>query len=482
MRDVEARRLAAPRVMIGALRGGSGKTLLSTGLVAAARARGLTVAAFKKGPDYIDPAWLTRATGGVPCRNLDPHLMTEATLLGSVGRWGASADLILIEGNHGLLDGLGASGAGSTAALAALLRTPIVLVVDCTRATRTIAAMVLGCQRFDGGLDIAGVILNRVGTKRQETAIRAAIAEACGVPVVGAIPRLPDLDLPERHLGLLTPAEHPDPDAVIARGARLVEGHVDLDAVRAIARQAPALEYVEDENVAHVTVDPGAVRIGVARDRAFSFYYPENLEALERLGATIVWIDTLRDTTLPSIDALYIGGGYPETHARALAANRALRTTLRWHITAGLPVIAECGGLIYLAEAYHVAGVAHPMVGVFPVDFALGDRPAGHGYTSVTVDGPNAFFPRGTALRGHEFRYSRPHVADERSLAFAFRMARGYGFDGERDGLVSGNVLASFCHFHAGAAPEWAAGVVRAARAYRAETADSRWQLQEEHR
>jgi cobyrinic acid a,c-diamide synthase len=257
---------------------------------------------------------------------------------------------------------------------------------------------------------------------------------------------------------------------VIARGARLVEAHVDLDAVLAIARQAPVLECTQDGGDARLNVERASVRIGVVRDRAFTFYYPENLEALERLGAELLWIDALGDACVPAVDALYIGGGYPETHAAALAANSALRATLRWQITAGLPVIAECGGLLYLGEAYRVHGTAHQMVGVFPVTFELADRPAGHGYASLTVDGPNAFFPRGTELRGHEFRYSRPQVADDTSLAFAFRMTRGYGFDGGHDGLVSGNVLASFCHFHAAAAPEWAAGVVRAARAHRAET------------
>jgi cobyrinic acid a,c-diamide synthase len=460
------------RVVIGALRGGSGKTLLTTGLLAACRARGISVAPFKKGPDYIDPAWLTHAAGRA-CRALDPHLMTEAALLAAVREHG-DADLVVIEGNHGLMDGIGAADAGSTAALARLLAAPVIVLVDASRATRTIAAMVLGCQLLDPELQVAGVILNRVGARRHEASIRAAVEEICGVPVLGSIPRLPDLDLPERHLGLVTPAEHREATAVVERARAIVEAHVDVDRVRHIAAAAPPLPAVGGTTVPPLPAmgadagSPGAAtpgepaRIGVVRDRAFTFYYVENLEALERLGAELVWIDALTDERLPALDVLYIGGGYPETHARALAANGALRADIRARAAAGLPVIAECGGLIYLGEAYVVDGIAYPMAGVFPVIWELGDRPAGHGYTAVEVAGDNAFFPRGTTLAGHEFRYSRPRVTGP--LAYAFRMARGHGFDGEHDGLVAGNVLASFCHFHAGGAPEWAGAVVRAAR------------------
>jgi cobyrinic acid a,c-diamide synthase len=467
------------RVVIGALRGGSGKTLLTTGLLGACRARGISVAPFKKGPDYIDPAWLTHAAGRA-CRALDPHLMSAAAMLTAVRAHG-DADLVVIEGNHGLMDGIGAGDAGSTAALARLLAAPVIVLVDATRATRTIAAMVLGCQRLDPDLRIAGVILNRVGSRRHEASIRAAVEAICGVPVLGSIPRLPDLDLPERHLGLVTPAEHREATAVVERARAIVEAHVDVDRVRQIANAAPPLPAGDAGGanagggtgaVATGAATPGKrVRIGVVRDRAFTFYYVENLEALERLGADLVWIDALNDERLPALDALYIGGGYPETHARALAANGTLRAAIREEAAAGLPIVAECGGLIYLGEAYVVDGVAHPMVGVFPVTWELGDRPLGHGYTAVEAAGDNAFFPRGTRLAGHEFRYSQPRVKGP--LAFALRMTRGHGFDGEHDGLVSGNVLASFCHFHAGGAPAWAGAVVTAARAHRRDGAVS---------
>jgi cobyrinic acid a,c-diamide synthase len=324
--------------------------------------------------------------------------------------------------------------------------------------------MVLGCQHLDPELRLAGVLLNRLATPRQERAVRAAVEEICGLPVLGSIPRLSDLTFPERHLGLLTPAEHPEVAEPIAIAREAVAAHVDLEAIRALAESAPPLTWTADAEREMPLGARRRVRVGVVRDSAFTFYYPENLEALEQLGAEVVPINALTDPDLPLLDALYIGGGYPETHAAALAANGAFRATLRREIEAGLPVIAECGGLIYLGEAMVMDGVAHPMVGIFPVTFELGKRPWGHGYACVEVKGANPFFAAGTVLRGHEFRYSYVRSARTEALCMAFRMQRGTGFDGERDGLVSENVLASFCHFHAAGTQEWAGAVVRRAR------------------
>ena len=467
MTEPELHTAVCPRVMIAALRGSSGKTLVALGLIAAWEARGLRVAPFKKGPDYIDAAWHTRA-GRLPCRNLDAYLMTNEQILRSVGEHGGAADVALIEANHGLFDGVGAEATASSAELAKLLRAPVVLLADCTKATRTMAAMVLGCQRMDPDLCLAGVLLNQVATPRQERAIRAAVQEVCGIPVVGSIPRLADLDFRERHLGLFTPAEHGDPARTIALAREAVEAHVDLEAVHALARGALPLAWAAEAGwpaSAPVTRD---VRIGVVRDSAFTFYYPENLEALERLGAGLVEVSALRDRELPELDALYIGGGYPETHAAALAANAGFRRAVRREIEGGLPVIAECGGLLYLGEAYVMDGVAHPMAGIFPVTFELGSRPWGHGYACIEVEGANPFFAPGMVLRGHEFRYSTARPAAGAELRMAFRMHRGYGFDGQRDGLVYKNVLASFCHLHAGGTREWAVALVRQARRHRA--------------
>ncbi|MBI4199515.1 MAG: cobyrinate a,c-diamide synthase [Chloroflexi bacterium] len=468
-----------PRIMICGLRGSTGKTLVALGLISAWQARGVSVAPFKKGPDYIDAAWHTRA-GIRPCRNLDSYLMTAETIRGSVGQHGRSADLTLIEGNHGLFDGVGAEATASSAELAKLLHLPVILLVDCTKTTRTVAAMVLGCQHMDPELRLAAVLLNRVATPRQQKAVRTAVEEICGLPVLGSIPRLPDLAFPERHLGLLTPAEHPEVAGPITIARQAVEAHVNLDRIRALAESAPPLTWTTPD-APEIPVGPagppgthgsavgagflrrGGVRVGVVRDSAFTFYYPENLEALACLGAEVVEVNALTDPDLPPLDALYIGGGYPETHAAALAANGAFRASVRREIEAGLPVIAECGGLIYLAEAMVMDGVAYPMVGIFPVTFELGKRPWGHGYASVEVMEANPFFPPGTCLRGHEFRYSYARSARTEALRMAFRMQRGTGFDGERDGLTYKNVLASFCHFHAAGTREWAGAVIRQA-------------------
>ncbi|HSB82641.1 MAG TPA: cobyrinate a,c-diamide synthase, partial [Candidatus Methylomirabilis sp.] len=355
---------------------------------------------------------------------------------------------------------VGAAAAASSAELAKLLQAPVVLVVDCTKTTRTAAAMVLGCQHMDPDLRLAGVILNRVATDRQERAVRTAVETICGLPVLGSLPRLSNLEFPERHLGLLTPAEHPAVAEPIRIARQAVEAHVDLGAIQRLAATAPPLAWTAE---AESRLDGRGVRIGVVRDSAFTFYYPENLEGLQRQGAEIVEVNALEDPDLPPLDALYIGGGYPETHAAALAANVGFRGALHREIEAGLPIIAECGGLIYLGEAMVTDGVAHPMVGIFPVTFELGKRPWGHGYTVIEVDAPNPFFAPGTTLRGHEFRYSYVRSARPEDLRLAFRMQRGTGFDTKRDGLVHKNVLASFCHFHAAGTPEWAPALVRQA-------------------
>jgi cobyrinic acid a,c-diamide synthase len=448
---------ACPRVMLCGLRGSTGKTLVTLGLISAWEARGISVAPFKKGPDYIDPAWHSRA-GMRPCRNLDTFLMSEEQIRRSIGEHGSTADVTLIEANHGLFDGVGAEARASSAELAKLVQAPVLLVVDCTKTTRTVAAMVLGCQHMDPELRLAGVILNRVATPRQERAIRAAVEEVCGLPVLGSVPRLSDLQFPERHLGLLTPAEHPTVSEPIRIAREAVEEHVDLEAIQRLAASAPPLTWAEE---AVSTVGARDIRIGVVRDSAFTFYYPENLEALERQGAEIVHVNALTDPDLPVLDVLYIGGGYPETHAAALAANVGFRHALRCEIEAGLPVIAECGGLIYLSEAMVMNGIAQPMVGVFPVTFELGKRPWGHGYAAIEVDRTNPFFEPGTLLCGHEFRYSYARSARTEDLRTVFRMERGTGFDGARDGLVHKNVLASFCHFHAAGTREWAAAIIR---------------------
>jgi cobyrinic acid a,c-diamide synthase len=455
--------LQTPRLVVAGLSGDGGKTLVSLGLCRALADRGRVVQAFKKGPDYIDAAWLTAATGR-PCRNLDPYLFDE----GAIGRAieaASDAGILIVEGNRGLFDGVDAAGSHSTATLAKLLGAPVILVVNVTKMTRTAAAAVLGSIHLDPALNLAGVILNRVGTTRQEKVIREAIETATGVPVVGAIPRLGGEDpLPDRHLGLVTAVEHPRRDEAIARAAAAVSEHVDLELVESLAATAPEVAIDVGD------VLPGRVRvtIGYFSDQAFSFYYPENLESLETAGARLVAVSPSSDRALPDVDGLYIGGGFPEVHAARLADNRGFAQSVKTRIESGLPVYAECGGLMYLAREIRVGDIAHPMSGVLDLAIEQTGRPQGHGYETVFIDRDNPFYPVGTELRGHEFHYSK--IVSGGDLADTVgAVTRGSGTGNARDGIVVGRVWASYLHVHASASPYWATGFLAQASSHAAE-------------
>jgi cobyrinic acid a,c-diamide synthase len=447
---------------VAGLGGDSGKTLVSLGLAGALAARGLRVSPFKKGPDYIDAGWMGAATGR-PGRNLDAFLMPPEALGEAVSR-GLPADLLLVEGNRGLYDGLDARGSSSTAELAKTLQAPVFLVVDATKRTRTVAALVLGCASLDPEVNLAGVVLNQVATDRQEKVIREALAEIGAPPVVASLPRLGGDDpLPGRHMGLVTAVEHPERSRALERARRAVEDHADLDLVLALAGAAPAVDLP-----GLAAPEPGApFRVGVFRDEAFSFYYPENLEALESLGGEIVAISPLGEESLPEIDALYLGGGFPEEHAERLAANEPLRRAVRLAAEGGLPVYAECGGLMYLASELRARGGRHPMAGVLDLVVELRRRPQGHGYVVAEVERDCPFFDRGMLLRGHEFHYSLAVDGADRARS-VLRLERGEGLGGGRDGIVKGRVWASYTHLHALGSPEWARGLAGAALAYRA--------------
>jgi cobyrinic acid a,c-diamide synthase len=460
-----------PRLVIAGLAGGTGKTLITAGLVRAFRRRGLAIAPFKKGPDYIDPAWLGAAAGR-PASNLDSFLMSDDAIVRALADQ-ALASLAIVEGNRGLFDGLDRAGTHSTAELAKRIQAPLVLVVDVSKSTRTVAALVLGCLALDPTLPLAGVILNRVGSTRQERLLRAVLAETTQVPVLGAVPRLALDHLPSRHLGLVMPDERNDYQSALEQMADAVERGVDLEAIRRLAQTAPPLRSrpARDDGRRRPGrgVGPTALRprIGVLRDQAFSFYYPENLAALEREGAELVPISALRDGELPPIDALYAGGGYPEEHAAQLSANTTLRAALATRIEQGMPVWAECGGLMYLARTLVCHGERFAMVGALPVAIEQTGRPQGHGYAEAVVDGENPFLPRGTRLRGHEFHYSR--VTDGRAaLRTVLALTTGTGVGEGRDGVVAGRVFASYLHLFAPGAPAWAPAFVRVAREARA--------------
>jgi cobyrinic acid a,c-diamide synthase len=462
-----------PRVVISALRGGSGKTILSIGAIAALRARGNSVAPFKKGPDYIDAGWLALAAGR-PCYNLDTFLLSAETIRRSFCSHSPRVDCALIEGNRGLYDGIDLDGSTSTAELAKLLGAPVVMCLDCTKTTRTMAAVISGCVGFDSEVAIRGVILNRVAGARHESILRRSIEHYSGVPVIGAVPKLNREIFPERHMGLVPTPEHGWAADSIQSIARIAAQHIDLDAFVRIAREAPPIRGVcppadPDESMGQrATGHPALARIGILRDAAFQFYYPENIEALTTAGAQMVPVSPLRDESLPELDAIYIGGGFPETHAPELAANTLFSRRLREMVADGLPVYAECGGLMYLGEELVLEGESYPMAGILPVSFGLFKRPQGHGYTVVSVEGENPYYPVGTEIRGHEFHYSRVLRWSGRERDLVFRMQRGAGIHGDRDGIVHKNVLATYTHIHALGTPGWASALIRNAVAYKA--------------
>ncbi|MBI5408168.1 MAG: cobyrinate a,c-diamide synthase [Nitrospirae bacterium] len=543
-----------PRIVVSGLRGGSGKTILSLCLITNLRKKGLKVIPFKKGPDYIDAGWLAKAAG-TPCYNLDLFMMTPEQALQSFvehtltpspssppvkggentplnplliegkvpsplagegqGEGGFPEQIAVIEGNRGLYDGVDHKGTYSTAELAKLLKAPVIIIVDCTKATNTIAAMILGCQKMDSGVLIGGVVLNQVATARQEGVIRKAVEGKCKAPVVGAIPRLRKDPFPERHMGLTPFQERLDVEGSLAAAAEIGEKYLDIEAVLKIANGVEPLgigkEPIPDPrspitvftNPQPPTPNP-FVKIGIVRDSAFQFYYQENFEELEKRGAQLIEVSPLRETSIPDIDALYIGGGFPETHAIALAENVSFRNSLYNAIQNGLPVYAECGGLMYLGNSLILEGKPYPMVGALPITFDLEKKPQAHGYTIVEVESTNPFYPLKTVLKGHEFHYSRVLTPPSSPLVkggntpltlsplergagvcnrgelnegdaggfsgqiyFAFNMKRGKGIIGGKDGMCYKNVLATYTHLHAIGSPEWADGLVNCARKFK---------------
>jgi cobyrinic acid a,c-diamide synthase len=453
--------VAPRRFLVSATHKSSGKTTVAIGLAAALARRGLAVQPFKKGPDFIDPLWLSAASGR-RCRNLDPYLSGEDEIRAAFARYADGADVALVEGNKGLYDGVAIDGSNSNAAVARMLALPVVLVVDARGMTRGVAPLVLGYRAFDRDVAFAGVILNHVGGARHEAKLRMVLEEYTDVPVLGAIQHDPRLTILERHLGLVPSNEAHDAARRIADLADAIERQVDLDRLLSSVAGAPPLRVPVEPAVPPSPPPEADIRIGVAQDRAFGFYYPDDLDALRAAGATLVRFDALADAQLPNVDALFIGGGFPEMHARALEANAALRTRIRNLIDAGLPVYAECGGLMYLARSLTCDGQTCRMVGAIPGDVVMRERPVGRGYVHLRETGA---FPWPAApdaaetIRAHEFHHAELEnlPADTR---FAYEVTRGHGIDGRHDGIVVGNVLASFAHLRSTRGRDWAARFV----------------------
>ena len=479
---MQASREKIPGIVVAGLRGGSGKTIISLGITAAWKSSGIRVSAFKKGPDYIDAGWLSRAAG-CPCYNLDTYLCHPEVVQSSYMMHSQGSDIALVEGNRGLYDGIDIDGSTSTSELAKLLNLPVLLVLDCTKSTRTMAALLMGCMQFDPQIHICGVVLNRVAGKRHEGKVRANIERFCNIPVFGAVPKLAAEDFPERHMGLVTSEEHGFSEKAIEAAARVARDNINLDD---LYKAVTSFDVLPDTgldtalDIGSMTSDnpspflettnfkeTDSVTIGVIRDSAFQFYYPDNLAALENLGAKIVYISPLEEEQIPQVHAIYMGGGFPETHAQKLSENQVFRDALKALSQRGLPIYAECGGLIFLGHSIELTGVEYPMAGILPIRFGLSQKPQGHGYTRVTVAHDNPFYKRGEVLRGHEFRYSKILSIDYQDHEMAFQMERGKGILEKKDGFFKDNTFGTYTHIHALGSVSWAPSLVNKARIYK---------------
>ncbi|MDQ6601117.1 MAG: cobyrinate a,c-diamide synthase [Chloroflexota bacterium] len=452
------------RIVLAGSASNVGKTTLAAGLIAALCRRGLAIQPFKVGPDYIDPTYHTLAAG-LPSRNLDSWLLPHDRVCACFAHATRNAEVAIIEGMMGLYDGQEYRGeAGSTAEVAKLLDAPVIVVLDVTAQARSAAATALGFLRFDPAVRIAGFICNRTGGAGHYRGVKAAIEDATGLPVLGGVPQTDAVAIPERHLGLTPTDERGDLQPLIAALADLIADTCDLDALLGLARNAPPLA-VPVEDVSRIPEKPtteGGDRpvIAVARDRAFSFYYEDNLDLLRLVGAEIVPFSPLADARLPERTAgLYIGGGFPEIYAAELAANDTLRAEIRDAVTAGLPCYAECGGLMYLTEALvDGAGGRYPMVGLLPGDAMMGGRWPKIGYTTVRALRDTPLLRIGEEARGHEFHYSTwENIPADTPHAYTTRDGRGEHLEG----YACGNLLTSYVHLHFWGTPALAARFVQ---------------------
>jgi cobyrinic acid a,c-diamide synthase len=456
-------------LFISAAHKSSGKTTITLGLCRALRESGLVVQAFKKGPDYIDPIWHALASGR-PSYNLDFHMMREGEILDLFARHADTADICLIEGNKGLYDGMDVEGSNSNAALARLLGAPVVLVLDSVGITRGIAPLVLGYQAFDPEINIVGVILNKVGGPRHEEKLRAVIERYTDVKVLGAVRMDSELAIVERHLGLMPGNESDQAEARITAIADRIRAQVDLSALQACAGAFNRRQASPRSAGSESCIGDG-LRLAYANDKSFGFYYQEDLDTLRRAGVELIALNTLSDASLPDVDGLIIGGGFPEMFIPQLAGNQALRGAISMAVETGMPVYAECGGLMYLSRSLRWNQQVGEMVGVIPGDAVMGARPVGRGYAvleqTASMPWPTKHLSHAASLPAHEFHYS--HLENlQTGLTYAYRVLRGQGIDGMFDGYVRNNLLASYCHRRGSGPDGWIEPFLSKVSAYRA--------------
>ncbi len=451
-------------LFISAAHKSSGKTTITVGLCAALTARNLTVQPFKKGPDYIDPLWLTQAAQR-SCYNLDFYTMSTAEIEQKFNLYNQNADISIIEGNKGLYDGMDVEGSDSNAALACLLKAPVILVIDTIGMTRGIAPLLLGYQLFDKQVNIAGVILNQVGGERHENKLRNAIEYHTNIPVLGAVRRSLELEIKERHLGLIPSNEDNQAQTRIDKIAELISSQVNIDQI--IAQNSP--NFIASNQVLDCQYTEFKVKIGIIRDASFGFYYPDDLIALQAAGAELIFIDALHDAHLPPIDALFIGGGFPETKMAELANNKSLKQDIYLAIEQDMPAYAECGGLMYLSRQITWQQKTYEMVGILPFDTVMENQPQGRGYVHLR-ETEQGLWPALNSTShdfyAHEFHYSRV-VNLPTDLKFAYQVLRGEGLDGKHDGIIYKNTLASYVHLHDVEGNHWTQRFIKFIHSYK---------------
>lgn len=438
-----------PRVILAGIHSGAGKTTLSLGIMSALCKKGLKVQPFKTGPDYIDPSYHTQATG-VISRNLDSWLLSKDTILELFLKEAANADISIIEGVMGLYDGLADTEEGSTAQLSKILKCPVILILDARSLSRSAAAICLGYKEFDKAVEIKGVIVNNIGSNNHYHSIKSAIEKRAGIPVIGYLPKSHALKLPERHLGLVPVPEQKLRADFYRKLSNLISRHIDLNKIVSIGSKAQPLAESKWKEKAIFLPKPvkNRVTIAVAFDEAFNFYYRDNLDILESLGARLVKFSPLRDDKLPKgLSGVYIGGGFPELFAVKLSANKKLKKQIRQQAGLGLPIYAECGGLMYLTEKLEDFNKNKlPMVGIFKGTVNMGKKLQALGYVKIETIKDNILSKKGAKIRGHVFHWSYlDNLPDKSAFAYKIRKNKDRIF---YDGLIQDNVLASYAHLH----------------------------------
>jgi cobyrinic acid a,c-diamide synthase len=451
----------SPRVIIAGVQSGVGKTTITLGIMAALRKKGFSVQPFKVGPDYIDPG-LHGYAAGAKSHNLDSWMGTEAVVKTVFAQNAAHAQLSVIEGVMGLYDtGRGRRIVGSTAHVAIILQAPVMLVVNAKAMAQSCIALVKGFMDYEPAIHIKGLILNNA-TSYHKQYLRPNLEAELGIPVLACIPERKDLAMPERHLGLVPAEENSLLQATIAAMGNLIAAEMDLDALIALAESAPPLETFRTE-----PVRSKCVTIGVARDEAFSFYYQDSLDFLQELGAELVFFSPLRDKSIPVVDGIYLGGGFPEMFLEPLGDNPKMMDSLRAAFRLSIPILAECGGFMYLTETIRdFSGRPWPGVGIIPVEVAMTSRLAALGYVEATAVQDSILARKGDILRGHEFHYSQLTGIGEGQTPFT--LCGGMGRDNRGDGYVQGNLLASYVHLHLRSNPQAAQNFLDACRKYQA--------------